>query len=326
MKRLNILLLTFVFFLTGCALPSIKAPDFFGLKPATSQNTPATVVPNNPDKSLEKLSGVEQQIRELRLKLEADYNKFKQEIQKAYDDQKKINFDNLSTISEVNYGIAFVTEQNKESNIDTYIANLRAKQNMARLPILTNDQKVNIENEVNDERTKSYEELSTKYKVLVEQSQVALKLLDSATKALEQKEKERQTLIEEFKAKLGVLESTKDEQYKVLRNDIEGKIKNAKEEQRIEMLNMIIKPLIGIGILLLVAGLLLKSPTFVISGLVCGGIAYIAPTVPFWGVVAVVLSLIGVMIFVDPKTGKLPIIGSIGAASRNLFNHNVSND
>jgi hypothetical protein len=74
-----------------------------------------------------------------------------------------------------------------------------------------------------------------------------------------------------------------------------------------EMLRWIVKALGIVGILQLVGGLLLKSPTFIIAGIFTIGMAYIAVMVPFWIVAVSMGVIILAMVIVNPKTGKCDI-------------------
>ena len=75
----------------------------------------------------------------------------------------------------------------------------------------------------------------------------------------------------------------------------------AKEKQRLEMVGWIVKSLLAVGILLLLVGFLMKSPTFIVSGIAMLGLSYVAATIPFW-VVATVMGLgVLAMVLLDPK-------------------------
>ena len=93
-----------------------------------------------------------------------------------------------------------------------------------------------------------------------------------------------------------------------IRKETEAKIASAKEEQRMEMLRWIIKALSIVGILQLVGGLLLKSPTFIIAGIFTLGIAYVTVMIPFWVVALSMGVIILAMVIINPKTGKCDIL------------------
>jgi len=94
-----------------------------------------------------------------------------------------------------------------------------------------------------------------------------------------------------------------------LKKEAEDAVAIAKEKQKQEMIGWIVKSLLGVGILILIIGFLMKSPTFIISGIGMLGLAYMAATIPFWVVAALMGLFIMVMIIVDPKTGKVGIGG-----------------
>lgn len=296
-----------LFLFSGCTLPKFKMPTFFGLPSNLPSITAPAVIPssNHSTTSVDKLTAVEAQIRDLRTKVEKDYQTFKNELEQAYKAKEKATNDNINAVSEVNYGIAYVTEKNKNTDVNTMIANLRAKQNMSRLYILSNEAKDRIQNEVEIERQTALDTLVSKYDTLVQQSKNAMAAIEAASKLVDAKESEKQGIIDRYKKSLEALESKKDAEYETLKNDINGKIISAKEDQRLSMIMTIVKPLGIIGVLIFVGGLLLRSATFIVTGLVSMGVAYVAPIIPFWIVTCIIGAIILAMIFVDPKSGKL---------------------
>jgi hypothetical protein len=81
------------------------------------------------------------------------------------------------------------------------------------------------------------------------------------------------------------------------------------------MVGWIVKALLGVGIVILVIGFLMKSPTFIVSGITMLGLAYVAATIPFWVVATIMGIFVIVMVMMDPKTGKISLPGKKKAES-----------
>jgi hypothetical protein len=60
-----------------------------------------------------------------------------------------------------------------------------------------------------------------------------------------------------------------------------------------------------VGILVLIPGFLMKSPTMIISGIGMLGLSYVAAIIPFWIVSTIMGIFILIMIVVDPKNGTI---------------------
>jgi hypothetical protein len=192
--------------------------------------------------------------------------------------------------------------------MDFLIAHLRAKENMARLDQLPEETRLNIRTEVDLDRKKAIDEVLKKYEQKVREGLLAAAAYEEATRVIEQKEDEKRKLREENKVTLDRLEAQKQADLERIRKETEAKIESAKEEQRMEMLRWIVKALGIVGILQLVGGLLLKSPTFIVAGIFTLGMAYITVMVPFWVVAVSMGVIILAMVVVNPKTGKIDML------------------
>jgi hypothetical protein len=224
---------------------------------------------------------------------------------KAYEDARKKDLENFDKIAELNYGIYYVTQEKKKIDINTTIAHLRSKEIMTRTDKLTDDDKSRIQKEVADEKTKTIDELYIKYKSSIELANKQKEALDAAEALIAEKEKEKAALKEATKQAIQKLETDKLNEIERLKKEAEDNVKIAKEAQKAEMLSWIVKALIGVGIVILVIGLLMKSIVFIISGIFCLGLAYGAAILPFW-IIASAMGLIMIaMIFINPKDGKI---------------------
>jgi hypothetical protein len=261
------------------------------------------------NEALGQIADSDKKLQEAKLKMEQEYDEFRKELEETYKKREQVDFANFAEISKVNYGIYYVTDNNKkDTDLDFLIAHLRAKENMARLDQLPEDTRLNIRAEVDLDRKKAVEELLKKYEEKVREGLLAAAAYESATRLIEEKEEEKRKLREENKVTIQRLEAARQVEIERIQKETEAKIASAKEEQRMEMLRWIVKALAIVGILQLVGGLLLKSPTFIIAGVFTLGMAYIAVMVPFW-IVAVSMGVIIIaMVIVNPRTGKCDIL------------------
>ena len=306
-------LLFSLFLLTGCAIPGLKMPDSWKNLGGGSNTSKAIAAGTSTSKALNEVGDADKKLQEARLKMEQEYEKFRKELEEAYRKREEVDFANFAEISKVNYGIYYVTNNDKkETDIDFLIAHLRAKENMARLDQLPEDERIKIRSEVDDDRKKALQEIEKKYEAKVKEGLLAAAAYEEATRVIEQKEDEKRKIRAENKMTLDRLQAEKEAELERLKKETENAIKAAKEEQRLEMVRWIVKALAIIGILQLVGGLLLKSPTFIISGIFTLGMAYVAAMIPFW-VVAVSMGVIVLaMVIVNPKTGKLDMFKKSG--------------
>lgn len=305
--RIYALLFTLVF-LTGCSMiPGLKMPESWKSLGSTPDKAIAGGKATN--EALGQIADSDKKLQEAKLKMEQEYEKFRKELADAYKKREEVDFANFAEISKVNYGIYYVTDTDKKNtDMDFLIAHLRAKENMARLDQLPEDIRLNIRTEVDLDRKKTADDIFKKYEEKVKEGLLAAAAYEKATKIIEEKEAEKRKLRDENKMTLQRLEAEREAEIKRIQAETEAKIASAKEEQRMEMLRWIVKALGIVGILQLVGGLLLKSPTFIIAGIFTLGMAYIAVMVPFW-VVAVSMGVIIIaMVVVNPKTGKCDIL------------------
>ena len=301
-------LLFVLIFLSGCSMiPGLKMPEAWKSLGSTPDKAIAGGQATN--EALGQIADSDKKLQEAKLKMEQEYEEFRKELAEAYNKREQVDFANFAEISKVNYGIYYVTDNNKkDTDLDFLIAHLRAKENMARLDQLPEDIRLNIRAEVDSDRKKAVEELLKKYEEKVREGLLAAAAYESATRLIEEKEEEKRKLREENKVTIQRLEAARQAEIERIQKETEAKIASAKEEQRMEMLRWIVKALAIVGILQVVGGLLLKSPTFIIAGIFTLGMAYIAVMVPFWVVAVSMGVIILAMVIVNPKTGKCDIL------------------
>ena len=123
--------------------------------------------------------------------------------------------------------------------------------------------------------------------------------------SVKQKEIEKTKLRDQQAELITKMKAAQDAEREQLRKEAADAVAVAKEKQRLEMVGWIVKSLLGVGIAILLLGFLLKSPMFIVSGIACLGLAYVAATIPFWVVATIMGIFVLVMVLMDPKTGKI---------------------
>ena len=282
--------------LTGC----LGFPKFgFKLNPDkvdTTTSAAAVVKAENTVKQVDQMAEANKKVDEARNQLELQYAKFRADLQKAYDDAKKKDDENFAKIGALDYGIYIVTQEKKKQDINTLVAHLRAKEIMSRTDKLSVEDKAKITKEVDDEKTKTIDQLYEKYNASVELAISQKADLDKAEALIEQKEKEKQQIREEQRLTINKLEAEQKAQLEKIKKDTADQVEIAKANQKAEMLGYIIKALVGVGVLFLILAVLLKSVTLGIGCLASLGLAYVAATIPMWVVGAVIGGLVLLML------------------------------
>jgi len=282
--------------LTGC----LGFPKFgFKLNPDkvdTTTSAAAVVKAENTVKQVDQMAEANKKVDEARNQLELQYAKFRADLQKAYDVAKKKDDENFAKIGALDYGIYIVTQEKKKQDINTLVAHLRAKEIMSRTDKLSVEDKAKITKEVDDEKTKTIDQLYEKYNASVELAISQKADLDKAEALIEQKEKEKQKIREEQRLTINKLEAEQKAQLEKIKKDTADQVEIAKANQKAEMLGYIIKALVGVGILFLILAVLLKSVTLGIGCLASLGLAYVAATIPMWVVGAVIGGLVLLML------------------------------
>lgn len=257
--------------------------------------------------AIDRMTEINRRQEEERKALEDRYAKFREELQKAYNEREKIDNENFDRISEINYGIYVATNEITDIDPRVHIANLKSQENMARLMPIGEQKKKEIKAEIELDRTKKKDELEKKYDEAIKKGNEAAVAYEKADALVKKKEEEKVQIRKEQSQILSKVKAEQEAERQKIKKEADEAILMAKEKQRLEMVGWIVKALGGIGIVLLIIGFLMKSPTFIISGLLSLGLAYVAATIPFW-IVAVFMGLLIIgMIVVDPKSGKVTL-------------------
>lgn len=304
MKQLVAVLM--VILLTGCQM--LKMPKFGSFGPDKADDTTATIAGAKASAdAVDRMAEISKRQEEERKALEEKYAKFREDLQKAYNEREKVDNENFDRISEINYGIYVATNDITDLDPRVHIANLKSQENMTRLMPIGEDKKKEIKAEVEADRVKKKDELEKKYEDAIKKGTEAALAYEKADAMVKKKEEEKAQLRKEQAQVLAKVRAEQEAEKAKLKKEAEDAVAIAKEKQRLEMVGWIVKALGGIGILLLIVGLLMKSVTFIVSGLLCLGLAYVAATIPFW-IIAVFMGILIVgMIIVDPKSGKVSL-------------------
>jgi hypothetical protein len=241
--------------------------------------------------------------------MEIEYAKFREQLAVAYANREKLDNDNFDRISEINYGIFKATEEVTKLDARVLIANLKSKENMARLMPIGEAKKKEIIAELEGDRKKVEAEIVKKYEGRSKEGEAAAAAYEEADKQVKLKEAEKSKLRDQQATILEKLRADQEAEREKLRKEAADAVAVAKEKQRLEMVGWIVKALLGVGIVILVIGFLMKSPTFIVSGIAMLGLAYVAATIPFWVVASIMGVFVIVMVMMDPKTGKISMLG-----------------
>ena len=291
MRYLTFLILAIC--LTGCSLvPGLKMPESWKSLGSTGKAAAAVVVAQKESENVKQLSDADKKVEEARKKMELEYAKFREDLQKAYDDRTKKDNENFHIISLLNYGVYQITQEKKKIDINTTIAHLRSKEIMMRADALTEAEKEKIREELDQEKTKTIDELYIKYKANIDLAVKQKAALDAAEALIAQKEKEKDALRTANKQTIDRLEADKKAEIERITKETADKVAIAKEAQKAEMMGYMIKALVGVGVLFLILFALLKSITFLGVSITSFGLAYVAIMVPMW----VIGTVMGVMI------------------------------
>jgi len=293
MKKYLIVLVSL--FLSGClSLPKFNTP-----KVDTTTSAAVVVKAEDTKKQVDAAAEANTKVEAARKEMELQYAKFRDGLQKAYDDREKLDDANFAKIGELNYGIYIVTQEKKKQDINTLIAHLRSKEIMNRTDKTTPEQKTAIAKEVDDEKTKTIDQLYLKYNAQVELAISQKSQLDNAEALIAQKEKEKQQLREAQQVTINKIQAEKDAEIARLKKEANDQLAIAKANQKAEMVGLIVKALLGVGILFLVLAVLLKNITMGIGCIASLGLAYTAATIPMWVVGTILGGVIVIFVLVE---------------------------
>ena len=176
---------------------------------------------------------------------------------------------------------------------------------MARLMPVSESKKKEIIADIELDRKKVEVEIVKRYEERIKAGEVTAAAYAKADALVKQKEIEKTKLRDQQAELITKMKAAQDAEREQLRKEAADAVAVAKEKQRLEMIGWIVKSLLGVGIAILLLGFLLKSPMFIVSGIACLGLAYVAATIPFWVVATIMGIFVLVMVLMDPKTGKI---------------------
>ena len=284
-----------------------KLPSLNSNKTGDSAGTVAAATATSA--AVDRMAEINRRNEETRAAMELEYAKFREQLAAAYNNREELDNDNFDRISEINYGIFKATEELVTVDTRVLIANLKSKENMARLMPITEAMKKTIIAEIEADRKKLEADITKKYEARVKEGEAAAAAFEAADKLVKEKEAEKAKLRDQQSELLAKLKASQDAERAKLQKEAADAVAVAKEKQRLEMVGWIVKALLGVGIVILVIGFLMKSPTFIVSGIAMLGLAYVAATIPFWVVASIMGVFVIVMVMMDPKTGKISMLG-----------------
>lgn len=313
--RLTIFILLAVM-LSGCSvLPKPKWPGWASFGNKGAENSSGTVAEaRSGAQAVDRMAEIARREQEARRLLEEKYAKFREELAAAYALREKVDNENFDRISELNYGIYFATKDLTATDNRILIANLKSQANMNRLMPLTEDMKRQIEADIQLDVPKQSAEIQTKYQQVIADGIAGAKAYEDADKAVKEKEAEKVRIRAEERQVMAKVLAEQEAERARLKKEADDAVAIAKEKQRQEMVGWIVKALLGVAVLILIPGFLMKSPTMIVSGIGMLGLAFVAATIPFWIVATIMGLFVVVMVVVDPKTGKIAFMSKKQAA------------
>ena len=297
-------LLFSLFLLTSCTL-GLKTPDAFN-NPNTDigKRAVAVVKAEDTSKQVDQMAEANKKVEAARQQMEIKYAAAKAEIQKSYDDLKKKDDENFAKIGELNYGVYMVTQEKKKQDMNTLVAHLRAKEIMNRTDKLPDAQKAAIIAEINKEKILTIDQLYTKYNGAVELAVVEKQALDNAQNVIDQQEKEKAALREAQKVTINKLQAERNAELTQIKKEAADQLALAKAAQKAELIGLMVKALIGVGILFLVLAILLKNITMGIGSILSLVLAYVAATVEMWIVGTALGGIILIAVLIEVLRAK----------------------
>jgi len=298
-------LLFSLFLLTSCTL-GIKTPDVFNGAPSSDigKRAVAVVKAEDTSKQVDQMAEANKKVEAARQQMEIKYAAAKAEIQKSYDDLKKKDDENFAKIGELNYGVYMVTQEKKKQDMNTLVAHLRAKEIMNRTDKLPDAQKVAIIAEINKEKILTIDQLYTKYNGAVELAVVEKQALDNAQNVIDQQEKEKAALRDAQRVTINKLQAERNAELTQIKKEAADQLALAKAAQKAELIGLMVKALIGVGILFLVLAILLKNITMGIGSILSLALAYVAATVEMWIVGASLGGIILLAVLIEVLKAK----------------------
>ena len=306
-------LLFSLFLLTSCTL-GLKTPDAFN-NPNTDigKRAVAVVKAEDTSKQVDQMAEANKKVEAARQQMEIKYAAAKAEIQKSYDELKKRDDENFAKIGELNYGVYMVTQEKKKQDMNTLVAHLRAKEIMNRTDKLPDAQKAAIIAEINKEKILTIDQLYTKYNGAVELAVVEKQALDNAQNVIDQQEKEKAALREAQKVTINKLQAERNAELTQIKKEAADQLALAKAAQKAELIGLMVKALIGVGILFLVLAILLKNITMGIGSVLSLALAYVAATVEMWIVGASLGGIILLAVLIEVLKAKkkaVPVVST----------------
>ena len=128
--------------------------------------------------------------------------------------------------------------------------------------------------------------------------------LDNAQEVIDQKEKEKAAIREAEKITINRLQAERNAELDKIKKEAADQLALAKAAQKAEMVALIFKALLGVGILFLVLAIILKSISMGIGAILSLALAYVAATVEMWVVGASLGGIILLAIIIEVFKAK----------------------
>ena len=141
--------------------------------------------------AVDRMAEINKRNEETRAAMELEYAKFRKELSDAYEARSKIDDENFDRISEINFGIFKATEEITSLDRRVLIANLKSRENMARLMPVSESKKKEIIADIELDRKKIEVEIVKRYEERIKAGEVTAAAYAKADALVKQKEIEK---------------------------------------------------------------------------------------------------------------------------------------
>lgn len=287
--------------LSGCI--GFSSKSILGGLDSSEDASSAVVESKTASKLVDDVKKIEAQQKAEKEKIENKYQEAKDELREAYSLRQEADNVSFDYISEVNYGIYFLSKD-YASDLVLNLINLKAEQNMYRLTPLSPEKKTKIEAEISAELILPNSAIKANYEKLIADSKEAWAKYEAADAKVTELEEKKTKIKEENAALLLQLEQTKAKALSDIEQAAAAAEERAKEQQLAQIRGWMAKTFAGVAILAIIVGIFMKSFSLILSGLLCAGMAIGITVIPLWAVFVFVGVMMVGLFFMNPPSKK----------------------
>ena len=271
MKSIKFLFFLPILLFSGCNL----IPDNFSfISKRQWESEKASLIKQHDEKAAKAVADIEAKIKE------------KESAQTA----------NLQKASGLAYGIYQISElkpQEQRSRPETLV-NLKSKELVSRLPVLTTEDLLKVNEELKkelDDKNTTLNELQKKYDAALAQAKADKEAIEKIQKEITDKKAELDNINKQKAAALVALADARAEKDSIEKAKLEERIKH--EQERAELIKYLIKIFVGIGVGAAIGAYATRSLILAAASAGAFAMSVFVATLPMWAIItaAVVLGL-----------------------------------